>query len=669
MFESVLVANRGEIAVRVVRTLRAMGIRSVAVHSDADAGALHTRVADVAVRLGPAPAAESYLSVERVVEAAVRTGTEAVHPGYGFLSENVDLAKACAAAGLVFVGPPVPAIEAMADKIRAKQTVMAAGVPVVPGRTEPGMDDDAVAAAALEVGFPVLLKPSAGGGGKGMRVVRDASELADQIAAARREARGSFGDDTLLVERYVGAARHVEVQVLGDTAGTVVHLGERECSLQRRHQKVVEEAPSPLLSPAQRATMGAAAVEAARAVGYTGAGTVEFIVDGERPDQFFFLEMNTRLQVEHPVTEAVTGLDLVELQLRVAAGEPLPFGQDDVRLDGHAMEARVYAEDPARGFLPQSGTVLALGEPTGPGVRVDGSLAPGSVVGTDYDPMLAKVVAWGPDREAARTRLLAALAGTQVLGVPTNTAFLRALLADPDVAAGRLDTGLIERRGEALTATAEVPGEVYAAAALALLLEAEPAGAVVDPWDVPDGWRLGEPAWTLRRLQAPGREPVEVRVRGRSADAQVRVGEGGAVPARAHRNGDELSVTVDGTTARYRLAHDGGTVWLAGGGHTVALREQEWLHAEVAERTGGGVVTAPMPGTVTVVRAAVGDAVEAGAPLLVVEAMKMEHVLTAPVAGTVTELPVTAGRPVRLDERVAVVTPATPASAVPGEGE
>src|SRR5690349_3329794 len=392
-----------------------MGIRSVAVYSEADAGALHTRVADVAVPIGPAPAVESYLSIEKVVDAALRTGAQAIHPGYGFLSENVEFARACEKAGIVFIGPPVAAIEAMGDKIRAKQTVSAAGVPVVPGRTEPGMDDDDVAAAAVEVGFPVLLKPSAGGGGKGMRVVRAEAELRDAIAGARREARGSFGDDTLLVERYIGAARHIEVQVLGDAHGTVIHLGERECSLQRRHQKVIEEAPSALLDAEQRARMGKAAVEAARSVGYTGAGTVEFIVDADHPDDFFFLEMNTRLQVEHPVTELVTGLDLVELQVRIAAGEQLPIEQGDVTLDGHAIEARVYAEDPARGFLPQAGTVLGLREPAGPGVRVDSSLAPGSVVGTDYDPMLAKVVAWGPDRETVRTRLLAALAGTQVL--------------------------------------------------------------------------------------------------------------------------------------------------------------------------------------------------------------------------------------------------------------
>ncbi|RBY78394.1 acetyl/propionyl-CoA carboxylase subunit alpha [Blastococcus sp. TF02-09] len=660
MFETVLVANRGEIAVRVIRTLRAMGIRSVAVHSDADAGALHTRLADVAVPIGPAPAAQSYLSIERVLDAAARTGAQAVHPGYGFLSENVDFAKACAAAGVVFIGPPVDAIEAMADKIRAKQTVMAAGVPVVPGRTEPGMTDGQVADAAVAVGFPALLKPSAGGGGKGMRVVHSAAELPDAIAAARREARGSFGDDTLLVERYVGNSRHIEVQVLGDAHGTVIHLGERECSLQRRHQKVIEEAPSPLLDTAMRASMGRAAVEAARAVGYTGAGTVEFIVDADRPRDFFFLEMNTRLQVEHPVTELITGLDLVEQQVRVAAGERLPVEQSDVSLDGHAIEARLYAEDPARGFLPQAGTVVGLVEAEGPGIRVDSSLAVGSVVGTDYDPMLAKVVAWAPDRETARARLVAALGRTAVLGVTTNAGFLQELLSDPDVVAGRLDTGLIERRGEALTRPEPPPAEVYAAAALALLVESEPAGPLVDRWDVPDGWRLGEPAWTVRRLQAPGGDPVTVRVRGRSTDAQVAVGDGDPLPASAVRDGDRLRVTLDGRTSSFVVVHSGGTVWLAAGGRVAALREHERLASSTGGTGGDGAVTSPMPGTVTLVQASVGDEVEAGAPLLVVEAMKMEHVLTAPIAGTVTELGVAAGQTVALDERVALVTPAAP---------
>ncbi|MGY2066760.1 ATP-binding protein [Blastococcus sp. SYSU DS0619] len=657
MFDTVLVANRGEIAVRVLRTLREMGIRSVAVHSDADAGALHTRLADVAVRLGPAPAAESYLSIDRVLAAAAQTGAQAIHPGYGFLSENVDFARACAEAGIVFIGPPVAAIEAMGDKIRAKQTVMAAGVPVVPGRTEPGMSDDEVADAAVAAGFPVLLKPSAGGGGKGMRVIRGKEELPEAIAGARREARNSFGDDTLLVERYVGNSRHIEVQVLGDAHGTVIHLGERECSLQRRHQKVIEEAPSPLLDTSMRASMGRAAVEAAKAVGYTGAGTVEFIVDADQPREFFFLEMNTRLQVEHPVTECITGLDLVEQQIRVAAGQRLPIDQSDVSLDGHAIEARLYAEDPARGFLPQAGTVLGLGEPEGPGIRVDSSLAVGSVVGTDYDPMLAKVIAWGPDRETARARLVGALGRTSVLGVTTNASFLRALLTDPDVVAGKLDTGLIERRGDELTTAAPVPMSAYVAAALAVQLESEPAGPVVDPWERRDGWRLGEPAWTVRRLTAAGGEPVEVEVRGPASGAEVRVA-GGIVPASAVRHGDRLSVTFGDVTTGYAVVHEGGTVWLAAGGQVVALREQERLSDAAGSAAGDGVVTSPMPGTVTVVQASVGDEVEAGTPLLVVEAMKMEHVLTAPVAGTVAELGVTAGQTVALDERLALVTPA-----------
>ena len=597
-----------------------------------------------------------------MLEAAARTGAQAIHPGYGFLSENVEFARACDKAGVVFIGPPVAAIEAMADKIRAKQTVSAAGVPVVPGRTEPGMTDDQVTDAAVAVGFPVLLKPSAGGGGKGMRVVRSKDELPDAIAGARREAAGSFGDDTLLVERYVGNSRHIEVQVLGDAHGSVIHLGERECSLQRRHQKVIEEAPSPLLDTSSRASMGRAAVEAAKAVGYTGAGTVEFIVDsdtagpGRTPD-YYFLEMNTRLQVEHPVTECITGLDLVEQQVRVAAGERLPVDQSDISLDGHAIEARLYAEDPSRGFLPQAGTVLGLVEPSGPGIRIDSSLAVGTVVGTDYDPMLAKVIAWAPTRETARARLVGALGQTAVLGVTTNAAFLRALLEDPDVVAGQLDTGLIERRGDALTAPEPPPPHVYAAAALALLIESEPAGPVVDRWDVPDGWRLGEPAWTVRRLQAAGGEPVEVRLRGRSTAAEVCIGDGEPVAARAFRDGGRLTVTLDGLTMSYAVVHAAGTVWLAADGRVAALREHERLTAHGEGAAAGGAVTSPMPGTVTVVRAAVGDEVEAGTPLLVVEAMKMEHVLTAPVAGTVTELGVTAGQTVALDERLAVVTP------------
>ncbi|MFC4614239.1 biotin carboxylase N-terminal domain-containing protein [Cellulomonas algicola] len=445
LFGSVLVANRGEIACRVIATLRRLGIRSVAVYSDADRDARHVALADTAVRLGPAEPRASYLDVDAVVRAARVAGADAVHPGYGFLSENAELARACTDAGIVFVGPGVRALDVMGDKIRAKDHVAAAGVPVIPGASLAGSTDDDARAAADRVGYPVLVKPSAGGGGKGMTVVERAEDLVDALVAARRVAAAAFGDDTLLIERLVTAPRHIEVQVLADSHGHVVHLGERECSLQRRHQKVVEEAPSPLLDQATRARIGAAACDVARSVDYVGAGTVEFLVSDEAPTEFFFMEMNTRLQVEHPVTELVTGLDLVEQQLRVAAGGLLTFAQDDVHLSGHAVEARVYAEDPSRDFLPTTGTVLVLDEPSGDGVRVDSALRPGLEIGTTYDPMLAKVVAHGADRAEALRRLDAALAGTVVLGVRTNVGFLRRVLADPDVRAGRLDTGLLGR--------------------------------------------------------------------------------------------------------------------------------------------------------------------------------------------------------------------------------
>ena len=401
MFETVLVANRGEIAVRILRTLRRMAIRSVAVYSDEDAHARHVREADSAVRLGPAPATTSYLSVEQLLRAAAATGSEAIHPGYGFLAENAGFAEACREAGLVFIGPPSDAIATMGDKIRAKRTVVEAGVPVVPGRTDSGMTDEDLAAAADEVGYPVLVKPSAGGGGKGMRLVHERELLPRELAGARREARASFGDDTLFVERFVLRPRHIEVQVLADTFGSVISLGERECSLQRRHQKIIEETPSVLLTEEQRSAMADAAKEIARAVRYEGVGTVEFIVSADAPGDFYFMEMNTRLQVEHPVTELVTGLDLVEQQIRVAAGEPLTLTQQDVQAHGHAMEARIYAENPASGFVPSGGDVRFLREAEGDGVRVDSSLYPGCRVGTTYDPMMSKIAAWGPDRTTA----------------------------------------------------------------------------------------------------------------------------------------------------------------------------------------------------------------------------------------------------------------------------
>ncbi|MCS7481579.1 biotin carboxylase N-terminal domain-containing protein [Umezawaea endophytica] len=642
MFDSVLVANRGEIAVRVVKALRGMGIRSVAVYSDADADARHVREADVAVRIGPASARESYLSIERIVEAALSTGAQAVHPGYGFLAENAEFARACEKAGLVFIGPSPDAIEAMGDKIRAKLTVRAAGVPVVPGRTEPGMSDDALVDAAREIGFPVLLKPSAGGGGKGMRLVHEESALRDAIESARREARGSFGDDTLLIERFVTNPRHIEIQVLADAHGGAVHLGERECSLQRRHQKIIEEAPSPLLDPETRAAMGQAAVDAAKSVGYLGAGTVEFIVDGTSGD-YFFMEMNTRLQVEHPVTELVTGVDLVEWQLRVASGEPLDF--TDVPLTGHAVEARIYAEDPARGFLPTGGEVLALHEPTE--VRVDSALQVGLRVGSDYDPMLAKVIAHGRTREEALRKLDAALGRTVLLGVTTNIPFLRALLSDVDVRAGRLDTGLVERKLDELV-THEVPDEVLAAAALERQLVLSGRGA--DPWDQVGGWRVGEHAWTTLRVDVAGRETTEVRVRG----AEVAVGEGEPVRATAVVRDGDLVVG----TRRYAMARDGRVLWLGSEGRSWALTETEPL--ESAGKHGGGAagpVTSPMPGTVLVVRAAAGDEVVAGQALFVVEAMKMEHTVVAPVDGVLAEVNVQAGQQVALDQTLAVVVP------------
>jgi acetyl-CoA/propionyl-CoA carboxylase biotin carboxyl carrier protein len=664
VFDTVLVANRGEIAVRVIRTLRRLGIRSVAVYSDADAGARHVRDADAAVRLGPAAARSSYLDIDRIVDACRQTGAQAVHPGYGFLAENPAFARACAQAGVVFVGPPVAAIETMGDKIRAKQSVQAAGVPVVPGRHEHGLDDDALAAAAAHTGFPVLIKPSAGGGGKGMRVVEEPDRLPDELRAARREARGAFGDDTLLVERFVRRPRHIEIQVLADTHGAVIHLGERECSLQRRHQKIVEEAPSVLLSPATRAAMGEAAVAAARACDYTGAGTVEFIVGGDRPDDFFFIEMNTRLQVEHPVTELVTGLDLVEQQLRIAAGERLPIGQDEVRLYGHAVEARIYAEDPARGFLPTGGRVLGLAEPDGPHVRVDSGLMVGTAVGSDYDPMLAKVIAWGGDRPEALHRLRQALDEVAVLGVVTNVAFLAGLLDEPDVLAGRLDTGLVDEVAERWQqqSPATPPADVIAAAGLARLLALEPLGAVVDPFDIPSGWRVGGPAWTTWRWRPAAGPVAEVRTRGRGSACEVAVGDSAPAPAHAARDGGTLWVTLDGRTRRYALAEDGPAVWLARDGLTWVLHEHHRSPSEEAGEdapgvAGEAVLRSPMPGTVVLVATAVGEHVTAGQTLVVVEAMKMEHTLAAPVAGVVADLPVDAGARVGMDEVVAMIKP------------
>ncbi|MFI5479285.1 biotin carboxylase N-terminal domain-containing protein [Streptomyces rubiginosohelvolus] len=643
MFDTVLVANRGEIAVRVIRTLREQGVRSVAVFSDADADARHVREADTAVRIGPPPAAESYLNVPALLEAARRTGAQAVHPGYGFLAENAEFAQACADAGLVFIGPPAAAIALMGDKIRAKETVAAYGVPVVPGSSGSGLTDAQLEEAAREIGTPVLLKPSAGGGGKGMRLVRDAAVLGEEIAAARREARASFGDDTLLVERWIDRPRHIEIQVLADAHGNVIHLGERECSLQRRHQKIIEEAPSVLLDAETRAAMGEAAVQAARSCGYVGAGTVEFIVPGNDPSSYYFMEMNTRLQVEHPVTELITGLDLVEWQLRVASGEQLPYAQQDITLTGWAIEARVCAEDPSRGFLPSGGTVLALREPQGGGVRTDSGLSEGVPVGSLYDPMLSKVIAYGPDRATAIRKLRAALADTVILGVPSNAGFLRRLLAHPDVVAGNLDTGLVEREAEGLVPDG-VPDEVYAAAAAVRLDALAPrpdAGGWTDPFSVPSGWRTGGVrAPLLFPLRVSGREPVTH-----------------GAPAGATVTADRVTVELDGAVGHFHRSGD----WLGRDGDAWHVQDHDPVEASLsgAGRSGADTLAAPMPGTVTVVKVAVGDEVEAGQSLLVVEAMKMEHVISAPHAGTVTELDVSAGATVAMDQVLAVVVPVT----------
>jgi len=673
VFATVLVANRGEIAVRVIATLRRLGIRSVAVYSDADTHSPHVALADTAVRLGPAPAAQSYLAIDRVVDAAIRSGAQAIHPGYGFLSERAAFARAVADAGLVFVGPPAHAIETMGDKVRAKRLAARAGVPLVPGADE--ADGGDLVAAAQGLGYPLLVKAAAGGGGKGMRVVRGPAGLPDALSAARREALAAFGDGALLLERYVERPRHLEIQVLADDHGACVALGERECSLQRRYQKVVEEAPSPLLDPAAHERMSAGAVALAQAVGYTGVGTVEFLVsgDGAHPGLdgpgggFAFLEMNTRLQVEHPVTEQVWGLDLVEQQLRVAAGEALPAAlvgpSRSAGPSGHAVEARVYAEDPRRGFLPTGGRVLALRAPSGePGVRLDLGIATGTAVGSAYDPLLGKVIAHGADRAEALRRLDAALGGLAVLGVTTNVAFLRRLLADPDVRAGRLDTGLIARMLEAGGEgdPGAPPAEAFVAAALADLLGAPLApGVPVDPFAARSGWRVGGHATVQWRLAEGVAAPVEVEVTGTPAAATVRV-DGGpqrAAALRAVQGGVILS--LDGLRTRWALARDDAVIWLGREGAAWGLRVLPRLAAGRAAGAAAatGPLRAPLPGTVLLVAVAEGDTVVAGQTLVVVEAMKMEHPVAAPADGVVTRVAVRAGQQVPIDAELAVVEP------------
>jgi len=665
MFDTVLVANRGEIAVRVIRTLRRMGIRSVAVYSDADADARHVQEADEAVRLGPAAARESYLDTARVLDAAARTGSQAIHPGYGFLSENADFAAACHQADVVFLGPPARAIRIMGDKITAKNTVAAFGVPVVPGVATPGLTDDDLLAAADQIGYPVLVKPSAGGGGKGMRLVEDPPRLPDALISARREAAAAFGDDTLFLERFVLRPRHIEVQVLADTHGAVVHLGERECSLQRRHQKVIEEAPSPLLDAATRARIGAAACDTARSVDYVGVGTVEFIVSADRPDEFFFMEMNTRLQVEHPVTEAVTGLDLVEWQLRVAAGEKLAFAQDEIALHGHAIEARVYAEDPGRGFLPTGGRVLQVAEPAGAGVRVDSSLQAGTVVGSDYDPMLSKVIAHGADRDEALATLDSALARTAVLGVQTNIEFLRFLLADERVRAGDLDTALLDDRATDFRPL-PVPDDVLAAAGLYRQWALSRAATSGNLWAAPTGWRIGGlPAPVRTEVHTPLRDATVSVWAGPDA-LRVQVDDGAILAGSAEIDEGRMRVTLHGLRREYRCADDDGQLWIADERGTWHLREAE---KRSTRRSGGeqrAEILSPMPGSVIAVGVDSGTRVSEGDVVVVVEAMKMEHSLAAPVSGR-AEVLVSVGDQVKVDQVLARLTPDAEPDAVKEE--
>jgi acetyl-CoA/propionyl-CoA carboxylase biotin carboxyl carrier protein len=657
LFSTVLIANRGEIAVRVIRTLRAMGIRSVAVFSDADAGARHVAEADTAVRIGPAPARQSYQNIDAVVDAALRTGAQAVHPGYGFLSENAGFATALDAAGITFIGPPAAAIRTMGDKITAKATVSAFGVPVVPGISRPGLTDADLIGGVGEVGFPVLVKPSAGGGGKGMRVVHQASELPAALVSARREAAAAFGDDTLFLERYVLSPRHIEVQIVADGHGGVVHFGERECSLQRRHQKVIEEAPSPLLDAATRARIGAAACDTARSVAYSGAGTVEFIVSADRPDEFFFMEMNTRLQVEHPVTEMVTGVDLVELQVRIAAGEKLSLAQDDIVMRGHAIEARIYAEDPAHGFLPTGGDVLDVVESRR--ARVDSGIRPGTVVGSDYDPMLAKVITHADDRPSALRALDRALADTAVLGVTTNVDFLRFLLSDADVAAGRLDTALLDGRTPDYLAPKAGDAELVAAAAYRWLIGWRESSDGL--WDDPSGWRVGEHAPTSLRLRA-GERTDHVHLVGRPESAVARIEDGEPRSLVASLDGRTLTVTYDGLRTEYVVAASDGRTWLSGAGRTLAIDEASEAAVRPDDEVGDDAeLVSPMPGSVVAVGIEDGGTATAGTVVVTVEAMKMEHALTAPVDGVV-ELLVAIGDQVKVGQPLARITAHAPTS-------
>jgi 3-methylcrotonyl-CoA carboxylase alpha subunit len=627
MLRKVLIANRGEIACRVIATARRLGIATVAVYSEADARSRHVVLADEAWPIGPAPARESYLAGERVIEVARRAGAEAIHPGYGFLSENADFAEACAVAGVVFIGPPVGAIRAMGSKSAAKTLMEKEGVPLVPGYHGEAQDISTLAAASERIGYPVLIKASAGGGGKGMRTVERSADLEAAIGGAKREAAASFGDDQVLVEKYLTRPRHIEIQVFADTHGNAVSLFERDCSIQRRHQKVLEEAPAPGMLPERRRRMSEAALAAARAVGYVGAGTVEFIAEG---GEFWFMEMNTRLQVEHPVTEMITGLDLVEWQLRVAAGERLPLAQDEIPIRGHAIEARIYAEDPDRDFLPSIGTLVHLRQPSETAeVRVDTGVREGDSITPYYDPMIAKLIVWGPDRDTAVRRLETALEAYEVVGVTTNLGLLRAIAENPAFLAADLDTGFIGRHIRAEPSAGELEPAAWAAAVLAVL-EGQRVAAPADPWDLADSFRLNGDGYQEILLRA-GETVTAIRAAPRG-DGTYRLVRGDhSVIARA---GTDI-VSVDGVTHRARVVRRGDelTVIRRGRNHVFALVDP--LMPPGARGAGDDRVVAPIPARITHVLVQAGDIVTKGAALIVLEAMKMEITLTAPRDGTI----------------------------------
>ena len=649
MFDKILIANRGEIACRVMRTAKRLGIRTVAVYSEADAGAMHVSMADEAVLIGPAPAAESYLRAERIIDAAKRTGAQAIHPGYGFLSENAGFADSCAQAGIVFMGPPAPAIRAMGSKAESKRLMEAAKVPLVPGYHGQGQDVADLVAAANAMGYPVLVKASAGGGGKGMRVVRQESELVDAITGAKREAKAAFGDDSLLLERYLDHPRHVEIQIFCDSFGNGVYLFERDCSIQRRHQKVIEEAPAPMLADESRQARGEAAVAAAKAVDYVGAGTVEFLYQDGR---FYFIEMNTRLQVEHPVTEMITGLDLVEWQLLVASGRPLPLGQHELARKGHAFEARIYAEDSERDFLPATGTLVHLAPPAeNAHVRVDTGVRQGDQVTAFYDPMIAKLIVWDEDRDRALRRLRRALADYQIAGMTTNVGFLAAIAGHPAFAAFQVDTGFIGRhKDDLLKPAGAVPDNALAFAAAALLMDREAQPRRRDdphsPWRLTNGWRMNDDNHHDFRL-IDGETPRRIAVHFRANGWDMERGSGACVLRGASRRDRTVTAEIDGERKSATVVIQGFDITVLEAGNSWKLKlDDPSAKAADQEAESGGSLSAPMTGTVVQVLVKAGDSVEKGQVLLVVEAMKMEHAIKAPTDGTVKEVLYATGDPV-----------------------